>query len=466
MIAGVRSGAGKTTLACAVLAALRRRGLRVMAFKAGPDYIDPTYLARAAGTSCRNLDTWMISPPTVRELFGHAVLEADVAVVEGVMGLYDGRAGGPDGTGEDEGSTAHLAKLLDAPVVVVLDVGGTSRTAAAVVLGLQRFDPDVRLAGVLLAGIASPRHLELVAGPITRATGLPVLGYLPRRPEFALPARHLGLVPAGEQGVDDAFFDRLAAQAEQTVRLDRLLAIAQDAPPLAAPAGTPLFPTAPPATRTRIALALDDAFHFYYEDGLELLRSSGAELVSFSPLRDEALPPDIGGVYLGGGFPEVFATQLAANAPMQAAIRRAAENGLPVYAECGGLMYLGAGLVDRDGARHTMVGFFPYWSDMRQPRVTLGYRVATARRDTLLRRAGETLRGHEFHWSVLDGPAPDEQAAYDVCAADGRALGHEGLVGGPAGNVLASYVHCHFAADPGLAPAFVTACRAASGRAG
>lgn len=473
MLAGVRSGAGKTTLACALLAALRRRGLRAAPFKAGPDYIDPTYLTRAAGVPCRNLDTWLVLPAVVRQLFARATVAADVAVVEGVMGLYDGRAAGLDGEGEDEGSTAHLAKLLDAPVVVVADAGGAARTVAAVILGLQHFDPAVRLAGVLLGGIGSPRHLELVGGPIRRATGLPVLGYLPRRPELALPGRHLGLVPAGEQGVDEAFFERLAAQAEETLDVDALLAIAQGAPPLHVSETPLVFPTvaatspalAVPASsdgpRTRIALALDDAFHFYYEDGLDLLRAHGAELVPFSPLADETLPPDVGGVYLGGGFPEVFAAQLSTNEPMAAAVRGAALAGLPVYAECGGLMYLGAGLVDRDGVHHQMAGVFPYWSDMRQPRVTLGYRVATVRRDAVFLFQGQTLRGHEFHWSVLDRPPPADSAAYDLRSAAGEPVGHEGFVGGPAANVLASYVHCHFAADPALAPAFVNACRAA-----
>ena len=268
-----------------------------------------------------------------------------MAVVEGVMGLYDGRRSNPSGDGEDEGSTAHLAKLLDAPVLLVVDAKGAARTVAAVVLGCQHFDPAVRLAGVLLSGISAARHLEIVAGPITRATGLPVLGYLPRREDLALPSRHLGLIPAAEQGVDDAFFERLAIQAEQTIDLDAVLAIARQAQLLpeviVEPGRRPLFPlesTAAPArdgapdalegtghaasptwtqgkpqARAQIALALDDAFNFYYEDGLDLLHAHGAALVPFSPLRDNALPPDVQGIYIGGGFPEVFAAQLAAN---------------------------------------------------------------------------------------------------------------------------------------------------------
>lgn len=485
VLAGVQSGVGKTTVACALLAAFRRRGLTVAPFKAGPDYIDPTYHTQAAGRPCRNLDTWLLSPPAVRELFHRAAAQAAVAVVEGVMGLYDGRTGGATGEGEEEGSTAHLAKLLDAPVVLLVNAAGTSRTAAAVVLGMQRFDPAVRLAGVVLSGIASERHLELVKGPIERTTGLRVLGFLPKRPEFALPARHLGLVPAAEHGVDAAFFDRLAIQAEATLDLNGLLTIAREAPPLF-PVAPPLcreaphlsvqehppaalFPVAPAPTQARIALALDDAFHFYYQDGLDLLRAHGAELVPFSPLRDHALPEGTQGVYLGGGFPEVFASQLAANRSMLAALNRVVAAGLPVYAECGGLMYVGRGIVDQHGGRHAMAGLFPYWSTMGQSRVTLGYRVATARRRTLLLPSQAAVRGHEFHWSVLEQntllPGPERDPAYDLTTADGRSAGSEGFVGGPRGNVLASYVHLHLATDPRLAPAFVAACAPHAGRA-
>jgi cobyrinic acid a,c-diamide synthase len=502
VIGGVQSGVGKTTFACAILAALRQRGLRLAPFKAGPDYIDPTYHTRAAGVPCRNLDTWLLPPRAVRELFVRAAAGADVAVVEGVMGLYDGRGSNdPAGAGEDEGSTAHLAKLLDAPVLLVVDASASSRTAAAVVLGCQRFDPQVRLAGVLLSGIASERHLDLVAGPIARATGLPVLGYLPTRPDFALPERHLGLVPAGEQGVDNEFFERLAAQAEATIDLGGVVRVAHEAPPLAIGGENPslawltsppaplrvgagrwsptgvhqkgmdepghqlqsLFPEEAAPKRVRIALALDDAFHFYYQDGLDLLRAHGAELVPFRPLRDEALPDGTQGIYLGGGFPEVFAAELAANEAMLAAIRRAAEAGMPVYGECGGLMYLGQGITDQQGRRHRMVGLAPCWSVMGQRWVTLGYRIARARRRTLLLPAGETVRGHEFHWSAPAEPPAEATAAYDVASAEGRPLGVEGFVGGPRANVLASYVHLHFGSDPRLAPAFVAAC-AATGR--
>jgi cobyrinic acid a,c-diamide synthase len=464
VIAGVHSGVGKTTFTCAILAALRRRGVQVASFKAGPDYIDPTYHARAAGTPCRTLDTWMLPPSAVLTLFGRAAGRTDVSVAEGVMGLYDGRRSDPSGEGEDEGSTAHLAKLLDAPVLLVVDARGAARTVAAVVLGCQRFDPAVRLAGVLLAGISSPRHLEMVAGPIARVTSLPVLGYLPRKGDLALPARHLGLVPAAEQGVDDVFFDRLALQAEATIDLDAVLAIARQAPSLPEPPseseGRTLFPTTSQGLQARIALAQDDAFNFYYEDSLALLRAHGATLLPFSPLRDSVLPDGIQGIYIGGGFPEMFAPELAANRSMLAAVRNVVAAGLPVYAECGGLMYLCEGIIDLAGARHQMSGVIPRWSRMGQRRAALGYRMATARRDTFLLRRGETVRGHEFHWSALDEPPGADEPAYDLASADGIATGQDGFVTGPSANVLASYIHLHFGTDSRLAGRFVDACAA------
>lgn len=449
LIAGVGSGVGKTTVACALLAALRRRGVRVQPFKAGPDYLDPGYHERAAGRPSRNLDPWLLSAARLRALFARAAGGAELALVEGVMGLYDGKAD------TEEGSTAQLAKLLDLPVVLVLDVTATSRTAAAVALGVQRFDPALRLAGVILNGVASEGHQRWAAGPIEAATGLPVFGFLPRRAEFALPERHLGLVPTAEGGVDDAFFDRLAAQAEQTLDLDSLLAAARTAPPPPGGAGD-LFPAAAVAPRARIAVAQDAAFSFYYQDNLDLLRAWGAELAPFSPLRDPALPAGVGGVYLGGGFPELHAAALAANRALLADLRRAAGRGLPTYAECGGLMYLGEGLVDAAGGRHELVGLAPGWSAIDRPRLSIGYRTGTAQRDSVLLRAGERVRGHEFHWSQWqDGPAAAD-AAY---ALDGEPPRPEGYA---RGSVLASYLHLHFGSDPRLAPRFVAACAAAT----
>lgn len=444
VIAAVTSGAGKTTLAAGLIAALRARGLRVQPFKCGPDYLDPSYHTAAAGRPCRTLDTWLLPEATLRGLFGRACQDADIAVVEGVMGLYDGRANG------DLGSTAHIARLLDAPVLLVLDVAKASRTLAAVVLGLARFDPRVRLAGVVLNNVASERHRQWVAEAIEAGAQVPVLGALPRQPDGALPERHLGLQPSWERAELPVLLERLAAHVAAHVDLPRVLALARSAGPLGGPAHDPLAAAeaGPPVV---LALARDAAFGFYYQDSLDLLAACGAVLVPFSPLADAALPDGTAGVYIGGGYPELHAAALAANAPLLAELRQRVGAGMPLYAECGGLMYACQGIVDFDGRRHPMLGLLPGWSAMRQRRVQLGYVEVEALRDTLLHRAGDRVRGHEFHWSELEGTP--EPPAYRIA---GREPPHEGWA---AGRVLASYVHLHFAGFPPAAARFVAACR-------
>lgn len=451
VIAAPASGSGKTTVTAGLLRALRRRGLAVQPFKAGPDYIDPTYHACAAGLPCRNLDSWLLTPSVLRELYERASARGAVALIEGVMGLFDGRGGG------EEGSTAHLARLLGLPVVVVIDVGRTSRTAGAIALGCQRFDPALAVVGFVLNGVASDNHRRWASEAITAATGLPVLGWLPRRDDLALPERHLGLIPTAEGTVDDAFFERLADQIEQSFDVDRLLALAE--PRVESGAGksvarqtdTRLFPRHGLPTSARVGLALDEAFSFYYEDNLDLLRAWGAQLVPFSPLRDRGLPEETDALYLGGGFPELYAGELRANEAMVEAIRGAAARGMPIYAECGGLMYLSEGITDLEGRRFRMVGLVPAWSVMANRRLTLGYREVRARVDTPVLRRGETARGHEFHWSVLAEPLPADTTAYDVLAAP---VPREGYA---RGNLLASYCHLHFASNPVVAPNFIAA---------
>jgi cobyrinic acid a,c-diamide synthase len=445
VIAGVTSGAGKTTVTAAILGALHRRGLNVQPFKAGPDYIDPSYHSRAAGRAARNLDSWMLSSAVVKDLFVRATAASDVSITEGMMGLYDGRAD------TEDGSTAHLAKLLEAPVILVVDVAKTSRTAAAIALGCQTFDSDRPLAGVILNRVASESHYRWAAGPIEAATGLPVLGYLPGRDDFALPERHLGLIPAAEGSLDAEIFNRLASQAEETLDLDRLLAIARSAGPIIGDA-TDLFPRETQPIRARIALACDEAFNFYYEDNLDLLRAWGAEIVPFSPLRDSKLPDGVGGIYIGGGFPELYAAELSANHALHRELRQAAECGVPILAECGGLMYLAEGIVDLQGQSHLMAAVVPGWSVIDRPRLSLGYRTATVQKSNFLLEAGEKVRGHEFHWSQPREGVPLPTAAY---AFDGTPPRLEGFC---ADGVLASYLHIHFGSDARLAPRFVAAC--------
>lgn len=445
VIAGTHSGVGKTTIATGIMAALVQRGVRVQPFKVGPDYIDPSYHTSACGVPSHNLDTWLLEPPVVRELFARALRGKDIAVVEGVMGLYDGFGG--DG---EEGSTAHLAKLLQLPVLLVVDASGAVSSVGATVMGFKAFDPQLNIAGVLLNGIAGERHLELIQ-PSLAKTGVPLLGYLPQGQELTLPQRHLGLIPTREGTVARDFYRRLAEQVVRTIDLDRLLSVAAPVSVSADPlSGT--FPEAPRPAQTAIAVAMDRAFSFYYADSLNLLEAWGAELIPFSPLKAQALPPRTGGVYIGGGFPELYAPSLADNAPMLQSLRQVAQRGIPIYAECGGLMFLGQSIEDQDGTSYPMAGILPARSTMKGTRLTLGYRTVSALRDSLLMKAGEKIRGHEFHLSTLKEEPSQAMAVYRVEDQSGR---HEGF---RVKNVIASYIHLHMASKRGLAHRFVEFC--------
>lgn len=445
VLAGTRSGVGKTTIATGIMGALARRGLRVQPFKCGPDYIDPSYHLMACGVPSRNLDTWLLPHDTALELFGRAAQSSDVAVVEGVMGLYDGHA-----NLTEQGSTAEVAKLLRAPVVLIASAARVARSVAAEVLGFQKFDPSINIAGVILNGVGSPRHLEFCKPPIEHATGLPVLGYIPRREDLRVPERHLGLIPTVEGVVVEEWFDRLIEQVEKTIDLDGLLEIAEQAE--TSKVVPSAFPAEPQPQKARIAVAQDKAFNFYYQDSLDLLEAWGAELAPFSPLEDATLPDGVGGVYIGGGFPELFAQELADNEDMKQSIRDAHADGLRIYAECGGLMYLGESLTDFDGGVHSMIGLIPVKSSMSRGRLTLGYREVEALADGSLLRKSERVRGHEFHWSVADSPASAEQAAYTVRSQDGR------IEGFCADNLTASYIHIHMGSKPEMARRFVGEC--------
>jgi cobyrinic acid a,c-diamide synthase len=450
VIAGAASGVGKTTVAAAIMGALTARGYKVQPFKVGPDYIDPSYHSVVCGVPCRNLDSWLLTAEAIQELFHRAMVGKDIAVIEGVMGLYDGA------TGDDEaGSTAQLAKLLGLPVVLVVDASKASRSVGAIALGFKVFDPALHLAGVILNGIASDLHLALARPSLDRA-GVRYLGYMPGRQEFTLPERHLGLVPTAEGSVAAAYYHHLAMQAAATVALDHLLAVAAGAAVPEAHAHR-LFPAASVTPQAAIAVAMDQAFHFYYPDSLDLLTAWGAELVPFRLLDDATLPPHASGVYIGGGFPELFAEPLSANVSMRASIRAAAARGLPIYAECGGLMYLGQSLEDLEGRSYAMAGVVPGRSVIKGGRLTLGYRTLRARQSTCLLAAGETVRGHEFHFSSMADGTAAGPAAYEVLDQPGR---REGFV---VQNVLASYMHIHLGSKASLAPRFVATCARSPG---
>ncbi len=444
LIAGTHSGVGKTTVAVGVMAALVKRGMTVQAFKVGPDYIDPSYHTQVTGRVSRNLDTWLLKDTLVGGVFQDALVGAQVAVIEGVMGLFDGHA-----STSDRGSTAELAKLLQVPVILVVDARSMARSAAALVQGYCRFDPRVRIAGVIFNHVRG-HHFQLLRDALQRYTRCPALGYLPPDPELAIPERHLGLVPAQEDPTLSRIQERLVTIMTRSIDLEQLMQIATSAPPL------PRMPLPHRGHDARlgtptIGVARDRAFHFYYQENLDLLRRLGAELIEFSPLADAHVPCGLDGLYLGGGFPEVFAGALAQNTSLRREIKEAVEAGLPTYAECGGLMYLAEHLVDTQGRRHPMVGVLPGTIQMTDRLQHFGYVTLIPRRDTILAKADDSIKGHEFHYSVWDYQVPSGQAAYTaVKRRERRRL--EGLAHG---NLLASYVHVHFLTNVRWASGFV-----------
>ncbi len=440
VIAGTSSGAGKTTVASGLIGALRARGLTVQGFKVGPDYVDPSYHALASGRPGRNLDAFLSGPELIVPLFRHGGRGADIAVIEGVMGMFDGASG----RGE-LASTAHIAKLLAAPVVLVLDASAMARSAAAILHGFVSFDPDVNVAGVIFNRVGSETHLELLRDAVS-PLGIPVLGALRRDERIAAPERHLGLIPAAERKARAA--ESLAALEElvtASIDLAAVERLARSAPVLSEPAWNP-EPVTGAASAARIAIARGPAFSFHYEENLELLRAAGAELVPFDPTTDEALPDGSDGLILAGGFPEIFGADLAANASLRADVRALAADGRPVLAECGGLLYL---LDSLDG--HEMCGVLAGRGVMAG-RLTLGYREAAAATATPWLAAGDRVRGHEFHYSTTE----TEGAPAWRLSARGTTRA-EGIV---SGSVQASYLHVHWAAHPEIPSRFVEAAAA------
>ena len=454
IVAGTHSGAGKTTVALGLMAALRRRGLRVQGFKVGPDFIDPGLHAVVTGRPSRNLDGWLMGEAGVRDSLAACAPGADVAVIEGVMGLFDGRGG--DG---DDGSTAQIARWTGLPVVLVVDAKGLAGSAAALVHGYESFDIRLEIGAVLFNRVGTERHQRWLAGAVGRRCRARVLGGLTRNDHLALPERHLGLVTAEDGCLDSNLVTRLASAVEAQVELDALLALAR---PIgfyqghggSGGVGDPRQGSGR-ERRCRIAVARDRAFCFYYEENLESLRAAGAELVMFSPLAHATLPPDVQGLYLGGGYPELHAGTLAENCTLWEAIREFANAGGPIYAECGGFMYLMREIVDFDGKAFPMVGFFPSRAEMRSGRPTLGYREVRIVAACPLGEPGMVTRGHEFHYSRMTGMAGAVATAYQVRDAAGEAERPEGFL---SRNVLGTYVHQHFAANPSVARSFVAAC--------
>jgi cobyrinic acid a,c-diamide synthase len=426
IVAAPRSGSGKTTVTLGLLAALKRRGIAVRAGKAGPDYIDPAFHAAASGAGSINLDSWAMPPVLLDALTGEAAQTAELLIIEGVMGLFDGGAGPPGRTG----STADLATRLRLPVLLVLDVSGQSQTAAAVVRGLAAQDPAVRIAGVVLNRVAGERHRVLVKDAID-AGGMPVLGAVPRDTALAIPERHLGLVQAQEHGDLRARLDGLADMAQRYLDLDRIVGAAE---PLAVAAAS--HPPALPPPGQRIAVAADQAFTFFYPHLRDGWRRAGAEIVTFSPLADEPPPYDCDACWLPGGYPELHAGRLATARRFQEGLRRFAATRA-VHGECGGYMVLGEGLEDAQGTRHAMVGLLGHATSFATRRLHLGYREARLLADGALGQAGSAIRGHEFHYATLVSLGADE-AFLELTDAQGRPIGH---AGGQRGHVSGTFFH-------------------------
>lgn len=441
LVAATHSGAGKTTATATLIRALCAQGLDVQPFKLGPDFIDGAYHAEAAGRPTVNLDLWMMGKDGVRDAFQRWSCDADLAVIEAMGALYDGADGGAPG------SAAELAKLLDVPVVLVLDVWGMTRTATAILEGMRQFDPGVHLAGCVLNRVGSDRHRLMVEAALPDDLRQLVLGAIPHDPDLEIPERHLGLITAEENGHAKGARDAAQRRAGRHLNLDRLTSIANTERVKPRESGRQ-----PPAPRARLAIARDSAFCFYYEENLRLLAEAGFELVSFRPTVDGRLPADVDGVYIGGGYPESFAADLAANISLAADLREHAARGAPIYAECGGLVYLSRSLTDFDGVRHRMSGVLPLDVAMDRKRLAISYVETRTRIPSPLGRAGTAARGQEFHRSrVIE--ADLEPNLFDLTTSEGEARRD----GYQRNGVLASYVHLHLGSAPGIADSLLKA---------
>ena len=455
VVAGTHSGVGKTTISIALMAALRRRGLTVQGFKVGPDFIDPDFHAAAVGLASHNLDGWMLTPDTNRKIFAHATAKADVAVIEGMMGLFDGASGD-----NESGSTAEMAKLLHVPVVLVIDATAQARSAAALVHGFETFDLDLPVVAVISNYVAGEGHYRYIQDSIKTYCRAEPVGWLARNPAVAFPSRHLGLVTAAEV-MEELRLATLADWMEDRVDLDRLLALsainARVATSQAEVAMVAEAFNSPAEPTVRIGVARDRAFCFYYESNLELLKSLGAELIYWSPMTDP-LPGGLQGLYFGGGYPELYAAQLSDNFGARCAVNAFVGAGGVVYAECGGLMYLTEAIVDADGTEYPMVDVFPTRARMHKHLMAIGYAEVegiTEAPSTLL-AAGETVRGHQFRHSEID-PMPETIArSYHIKAR--RPGGGPDAEGYVMNNCLASYIHLHFLSNPNFVARWLDTC--------
>ena len=438
IIAGTKSGVGKTTLSTGIMAALREHGLTVQGFKVGPDYIDPSYHSAATGRPSANLDMWLMGEEGVKTTFSKRSRDCDIAVIEGVMGLFDGNFR------DASGSSAHIAKLLQVPVILVLDCRSMGQSAAAHVLGFKLFDPEVKLAGVILNQVGSTRHGEVLKQVIESTTDVPVIGIVLRDEQLALPSRHLGLIPTAERGED---IKALGSKTAEAININDLIEIAKQAGELEIISQQKTELT----QKTRWAVAQDEAFSFVYPDSLDELREIGVELVPFSPLKDSKLPADCKGLVIGGGFPEIYAEALSRNKALLEEIKQFAKSGAPVYAECGGLMFLTERIVTSDGQSFKMAGVVPAETIMKKKLVAMGYVEAEAMQENLLCNTDTCIHGHVFHYSEMNPLIEGFPWAWNITFMRGGKSIPDGYA---QGNILASYVHLHFTGLKGFLSKF------------
>ena len=440
IIAATQSGSGKTTITAGLIAALKNRGLNVQSYKIGPDYIDTGWHELASGKISHNLDSWLVGADRLKEIFTKTSGGADISVIEGVMGLYDGGRGGVS-------STAEISKLLDAPVILVIDAKSMGTSAAAVALGFREFDKSINLAGVILNRLGSDSHKKMIVDALDKLN-IKCFGAIKRNDEFILPERHLGLVPTTENKSVDVI-KKICAAVETQVDIDALITLAENSSPLENFIYDKNFPPI-----IKIAVARDEAFSFYYGESLRELEKLGAEIIFFSPLNDETLPENICGLIIGGGFPEMFAAQLEQNKKLRAEIFNAAQNGLPIFAECGGFMYLMRELIDFDGKSFEMCGAIDGAATMTNKLQTVGYVEAEILKDCAIGKAGDKIRAHEFHFSKELKSSGEE-----IFKCKRMRTGNEYLAGAAKNNLVASYLHIHFTGCPNAAKNFVDACK-------
>jgi cobyrinic acid a,c-diamide synthase len=449
IIAGGQSGVGKTTISIGLMANLMDAGYKVQGFKVGPDYIDPSYHNIVTGRPSENLDVWLTPKDQIVEIFSRAISDANFAVIEGVMGLYDSVSGT-----DETGSTAQIAKLLNCPVVLVLDVHKTVRSAAAVVLGFKEFDKKVNIQGVILNNVAGAVHAKWCTDAIKAATDLPVIGWLPINQKIKLPERHLGLIPTPEQESMKAFIPEIKQQIKTHINIKKLVHLAKPSTSLPSIKRT-VYPKKPLAKFVKVAVAYDEAFNFYYPGNLSLLEDWGAEIVRFSPIHDKILPEGIAGLYIGGGFPEFFLEALEANLSMKKSILSAINEDMPTYAECAGLMYLTNSITNFDGKDYSMVGAVNGKTVMTS-KTLVTYSHAEATFDNVLCSNGLKIKGHEFHNSFIVDLPSDSKFAFNMLMGEGILNKKDGLL---KNNMLASYMHIHFAQNNKIVKNFLNYCK-------